>query len=51
MAGIPCSISDELNQLLNVEFTREEVVRTLKQMEPLKASGPNGLPPLFFQHY
>lgn len=51
VAGIPCSISDELNQLLNVEFTREEVVRTLKQMEPLKASGPNGLPPLFFQHY
>ena len=51
VAGIPCSISDEMNQLLNVEFTREEVVTTLKQMEPLKAPGPDGLPPLFFQHY
>ena len=51
VAGIPCSISDEMNQSLNVEHTREEVVMTLKQMEPLKASGPDGLPPLFFQHY
>ena len=48
---IPCSISDEMNDELMVEFTREEVVVALKQMEPLKASRPNGLPPLFFQHY
>ena len=51
VAGIPCSISDEMNQLLNVEFTREEVFTTLKRMEPLKALGPDGLPSLFFQHY
>lgn len=51
MAGIPCSISDEMNQSLNAKFTREEKVMALKQMEPLKAPGPDGLPPLFFQHY
>ena len=51
MVGIPCSISDEMNQSLNAEYTREEVVTALKQMEPLKAPGPDGLPPLFFQHY
>ena len=48
---IPYSISDEMNDEILVEFTREEVVVALKQMEPLKAPGPNGLPPLFFQHY
>ena len=48
---IPCSITDELNVVLFADFTREEVVMALKQMEPLKAPGPDGLPPLFFQHY
>ena len=40
-----------MNQLLNVEFTREEVFTALKRMEPLKAPGLDGLPSLFFQHY
>ena len=48
---IPCSINDEINEELLANFTREEVVVTLKQMEPLKAPGPDGLSPLFFQHY
>lgn len=48
VAGIPCSVSDEMNQSLNGEFTKEEVVTALKQMDPLKSPGPNGLPPLFF---
>ncbi|XP_023886459.1 uncharacterized protein LOC111998599 [Quercus suber] len=51
VAGIPYSISDEMNQLLNVKFTKEKVVMAQKQMEPLKALGPDGLPPFFFQHY
>ena len=51
VAHIPCSITDELNVVLFADFTREEVVMALKQMEPLKAPGPDGLPPLFFQHY
>ena len=40
-----------MNDELLAEFTREEMVLALKKMEPLKASGPDGLPPLFFQHY
>ena len=49
--GIPCSVSAEMNQMLIGEFTKEEVVTALKQMDPLKALGPDGLPPLFSQHY
>ena len=40
-----------MNDELLAEFTREEMVLALKKMEPLKAPGPDGLPPLFFQHY
>ena len=51
VAHIPCTITDELNAELLADFTREEVVVALKQMEPLKALGLDGLPPLFFQQY
>ena len=51
VAHIPCTITDELNAELLAGFTREEVVVALKQMEPLKAPRPDGLPPLFFQRY
>ena len=51
VAHIPLTITDELNVVLLANFTREEVVVALKQMEPLKVSGPDGLPPLFFQCY
>ena len=51
VAHIPFTITDELNAELLADFTREEVVVALKQMEPLKALGLDGLPPLFFQRY
>ena len=51
VAHIPCTITDELNAELLVDFTREEMVVALKQMELLKVLGPDGLPPLFFQRY
>lgn len=44
-------ITLDLNDMLMAEFVRDEVDETLKQMDPLKAPGPNGLPPLFFQKF
>lgn len=33
------------------EFTRHEVDLSLEQMSSLKALGPDGMPPVFHQHY
>ena len=38
------TVMEEMNLSLEAVFTREEVEITLKQMEPLKAPRPNGLP-------
>ncbi|KAL0305015.1 UNVERIFIED_CONTAM: hypothetical protein Scaly_2999700 [Sesamum calycinum] len=38
-------------QALAQPFTKEEVVRALFQMAPLKSPGPDGMPPLFFQRF
>ena len=40
-----------MNQTLTGEFGEEEVLAALKQMAPMKAPGPDGMPPLFFQHF
>ena len=44
-------MTEDMNKLLNAEFTEEEVKVALNQMAPLKSPGPDGMPPLFFQHY
>ena len=44
-------VNSEMNQSLLAEFTKSEVDGALKQMSPLKAPGPDGLPSIFFQHY
>ena len=44
-------ISDEMNEQLSQEFQAWEVQQAIKQMAPLKAPGPNGMPTLCFQHY
>ena len=44
-------VSSDMNDGLVKAFTKEEVETTLKQMALLKAPGPDGMPPLFFQHY
>ena len=41
----------DMNASLIENFQAWEVELALKQMVPLKASGPNGVPPLFFQNY
>ena len=48
---IPQVISDDMNQDLMCKFEEWEVVQALKQMAPMKAPGPDGMPLLFFQHF
>ena len=41
----------EMNASLACMFHECEVYQALKQMYPLKARGPDGMPPLFYQHF
>ncbi|KAK9990735.1 hypothetical protein SO802_025720 [Lithocarpus litseifolius] len=41
----------EMNRMLGKAFTEDEVRIAMKQMYPLKAPGPDGMPPLFYQHF
>lgn len=40
-----------MNDQLIKEFQPSEVFQALKQMYPLKVLGPDGMPPLFYQHF
>lgn len=44
-------VTHAMNTSLTREFHVGEVHKALKQMYPLKAPGPNGMPPLFFQNF
>ena len=44
-------VLEEMRGALAKPYTSEEVGVSLKEMAPLKASGPNVMPPLFFQTY
>jgi hypothetical protein len=46
----PC-VTQEMNQTLTAQFTKEEVLTAMKQMGPLKAPRPDGMPPIFYQSY
>ena len=48
---IPEVVTAEMNASLTSEFTALEVEVALKQMAPLKAPGPDDMPPLFYQSY
>ena len=44
-------ITEDMNSQLSAQFMAWEVKEAIKQMAPLKAPGPDGMPPLFFQNY
>ena len=44
-------VTEDMNSSLIINFSKEEGEIDLKQMAPLKVPGPDGMPPIFFQHY
>ena len=48
---VPIVIDEEMNASLCREFEAGEVATALQQMAPLKAPGPDGMPPLFYQYF
>ncbi|KAK9997075.1 hypothetical protein SO802_021761 [Lithocarpus litseifolius] len=51
LSFIPTIIDEEMNDMLGQDFSEQEVAIALIQMAPLKVPGPNGMPPLFHQHF
>ena len=49
--GIEPKVTAQMNVELIWPFSALEVKQSLKQMKPLKAPGPDGMPPLFFKSY
>lgn len=51
LQAIQPKVTPAMNQVLVRDFTANKCRMTLKKMYPLKASGPNDMPHLFFQHF
>ena len=51
LEGVQEVVTEEINVSLAMEYKPEEVVAAIKEMAPLKAPGPDGMPPLFYQSY
>ena len=51
LVATPSLVIEEMNEKLIATFLRSEVDIALKQIEPLKAPRPDGMPPLFYQQF
>lgn len=49
--SVEAKVTDDMNNTLGQEFTREEIQAALKQIAPLKSLGPNGFGACFFQSH
>uniref|UniRef100_A0A2N9FQ21 Reverse transcriptase domain-containing protein n=1 Tax=Fagus sylvatica TaxID=28930 RepID=A0A2N9FQ21_FAGSY len=45
------TLTNEEKSLLDIPISREEILRAFKSFKPLKAPGPDGLHPIFFQNF
>uniref|UniRef100_A0A803PI64 Reverse transcriptase domain-containing protein n=1 Tax=Cannabis sativa TaxID=3483 RepID=A0A803PI64_CANSA len=48
---IPPKVTDDMNEMLLEDFTAEEIVKAVKDMNPTKAPGCDGLPALFYHKF
>ena len=51
LESVQTTVTKDMNRQLLAEFSEGEVKLALNQMAPLKAPEPDGMPPLFYQHY
>ena len=51
LSSVHPKVSTTMNEMLTRDFQENEVCKTFKQMYLLKAPGPDGMPPLFFQRF
>ena len=51
MDGVQKVVTDSMNANLTKPYSANEVERAIKDMVLLKAPGPDGMPPLFYQTY
>ncbi|KAK9984155.1 hypothetical protein SO802_033680 [Lithocarpus litseifolius] len=49
--SIKSVVTEDMNNSLISPFSQVEIEFALNQMAPLKALGPNGMPPIFFQKF
>ena len=51
LEGVQPVVTEDMRAALARPFNVEEVECAIKDMAPLKAPGPDGMPPLFYQTY
>ena len=51
LLAVQPKVTQAVNEWPVQPFVESEVKGALKQMHPLKALGPDRMPPLFFQHF
>lgn len=48
---VKSKLEERHKEWCDAAYTVDKVVSNLQQMHPLKSSGPDGLPAIFFQKY